>query len=54
MGQALVRVSIVISVYNSHGAMRRQMRYLASLGLPGDVEIIIADDGSSPPLDVRN
>lgn len=46
-----VSLSIVIPVYQSHEALRRQSLYWQSLGLPDDVEIIIADDGSDPPLE---
>jgi len=44
-----MKVSIVISVYESYEAVRRQMRYFAKLGLQ-DVEVIIVDDGSEPPI----
>jgi hypothetical protein len=44
-------VSIVISVYNSHEAVRRQAMWFARMGLPDDVEFILVDDGSIPPLD---
>lgn len=46
-----MKVSIIIPVLNSHKAVRRQVRYFRNLNLPDDVEIIIVDDGSSPPLD---
>ena len=45
------KVSIVIPVYQSHEALRRQALYWQSLNLPDDVEIIIVDDGSDPPLE---
>lgn len=44
-----MKVSIVIPVLDSHEILRRQLAYWRSLRLT-DVEIIIVDDGSSPPL----
>ena len=46
-----MRLSIVISVLNSHEIVRRQFLHFKTLGLPGDVEILIMDDGSDPPLE---
>jgi len=46
-----MKLSIIYNVYNSHGAVDRQLKYLNSLDLPGDIEIIIVDDGSNPPLE---
>lgn len=43
------KVSIVISVYNSHEIVRRQLIHLKRLNLP--VEIIIVDDNSTPPIE---
>lgn len=48
-----MKVSIVISVYESYEAVRRQLRYFAKLGLQ-DVEVIIVDDGSDPPIPGAN
>lgn len=48
---AMVRLSIVIPVYQSHEALRRQSLYWQRLNLPDEIEIIIADDGSDPPLE---
>lgn len=45
-----MKVSIVISVYNSHEALRRQLLHFERMNLPSDVEIIIVDDGSNPRL----
>ncbi len=45
-----MKLSIVIAVYNSHGAVERQMKHFADMNLPDDIEIILVDDGSSPPL----
>lgn len=44
------KVSIVIPVLNSHEILRRQLLYFEKMGIPDDVEIIIVDDGSNPPL----
>ncbi len=49
-----IRVSIIIPVLNSHEAVRRQMLYFEKMGIPDDVEIILVDDGSEPPLEVAN
>jgi hypothetical protein len=38
-------------VLNSHEVVRRQILYWERMGLPDDVEIIIMDDGSDPPLE---
>lgn len=46
-----MRLSIIISVFNSHEIFRRQLLHWNSLSLPEDVEILIMDDGSRPPLD---
>jgi len=46
-----VKLSICIPVYQSHEALRRQVLHWQRLDLPDDVEIIIADDGSDPPLE---
>jgi glycosyltransferase involved in cell wall biosynthesis len=45
-----VRVSIVFAVLDSHEVVRRQMLHFAKMPLPIDVEIILVDDGSDPPL----
>jgi hypothetical protein len=49
-----VKVSIVIPVLDSHEVVRRQMLHFGRIGLPAmdDVELIIVDDGSDPPLDI--
>jgi glycosyltransferase involved in cell wall biosynthesis len=44
------KVSIVIPVLNSHEILRRQFLHFENIGIPDDVEIIIVDDGSEPPL----
>lgn len=43
-----MKLSIVISVYQSYEIVRRQVLYLESLKLP--FELIIVDDGSDPPI----
>ena len=48
---AEIRVSVVISIYNSHEIVRRQAMWFARMGLPDDVEFIFVDDGSIPPFD---
>ncbi len=46
----MIKVSCVIAVLNSHRVVRKQLRYFAAMPLPADVELIIMDDGSNPPL----
>ena len=45
-----MKSSIVIPVLNSHEVVRRQFLHFKKIGIPDDVEIIIVDDGSEPPL----
>lgn len=45
-----MNLSIVIPVLNSHEVVRRQLLHFRRIGLPEDVELILVDDGSSPPL----
>lgn len=46
-----MKVSIVISIFNSHEIVGRQMLHFKNIGVPDDVEILFMDDGSSPPLE---
>lgn len=48
-----MRVSIITPVLNSHEVVRRQLLHFGRMNLPDDVEIIIMDDGSEPPLELR-
>ena len=45
-----MKLSVVISVLNSVEIMRRQLLHWERMDLPDDVEFIILDDGSDPPL----
>jgi glycosyltransferase involved in cell wall biosynthesis len=47
-----VRASIVIAVLDSHEIVRRQILHWEKLNLPDDVEILLVDDGSNPPLSI--
>lgn len=49
LGEA-VKLSIVTPVLDSHEVVRRQLLHYGRMALPGDVEIIYVDDGSTPPL----
>lgn len=51
-----MKISIVIAIYNSHGAFERQVKHFKKMNLPDDIEFIFVDDGSNPPLkaDMRN
>ena len=46
-----MRLSIIIPILNSHEITRRQILHFKKMDLPDDVEIILIDDGSDPPLD---
>jgi len=45
-----MKASVIISIYQSHGALARQVKYFNKMRLPDDVEFIVVDDGSNPPL----
>lgn len=46
-----MKLSIVISVYQSYEIVRRQMRHFKRLGFPPElVEVLIVDDGSDPSI----
>jgi len=48
-----MKLSIIFPVLNSHEFVRRQIKYLSKLNLE-DVEVLIMDDGSNPPLMTRS
>lgn len=45
-----MKLSIIIAVLESYEVVRRQLLYFASMDLPRDIEIVIVDDGSAPPI----
>jgi hypothetical protein len=47
-----VKLSIVIPVLNSHEIVRRQVLHYAKMPLPDDVELVLVDDGSDPPIEI--
>lgn len=47
------RVSIIIPILNSNEVVRRQVLHFEKMDLPDDVEIIMVDDGSTPPIEVN-
>ena len=49
MGETL-KATILIAVLNSHEILRRQLEWFDKQEFPDDVEILIMDDGSDPPL----
>lgn len=51
MEQDNIKLSIIIPVLNSHEIVRRQIEHFRKMNLPDDVELIIVDDGSDPPLE---
>lgn len=48
-----MRASIIIPILNSHEIVRRQVLHFEKMNLPDDVEIIMVDDGSDPPIEVN-
>lgn len=49
-----MKLSIIISILDSHEIVRRQLLHFKKMNLPDDVEIIFIDDGSDPPLKFYN
>lgn len=47
-----IKLSIIIPVLNSHEIVRRQIKHFKRMDLPDDVELIIVDDGSDPPVEI--
>jgi glycosyltransferase involved in cell wall biosynthesis len=47
-GWVVIKVSLVVPLYQSWEMLRRQVLYWNSLKIPKTIEIIIADDGSDP------
>lgn len=45
-----MRLTIIIAVLNSHEIFRRQCIHWGKMNLPDDIEWLILDDGSDPPL----
>jgi glycosyltransferase involved in cell wall biosynthesis len=49
-----MKLSIIIPVLNSHEILRRQILHFEKMGIPKDTEIIIVDDGSTPPIEINS
>ena len=45
-----MKLSVISSVLNSQEVLRRQLLYWRAMNLDDDIEFIIMDDGSEPPL----
>jgi glycosyltransferase involved in cell wall biosynthesis len=45
-----IKATILFAVLNSHEIVRRQIEWFRKMELPDDVEILIMDDGSEPPI----
>jgi hypothetical protein len=45
-----MKVSIIISILNSHEILKRHLLHFKEMNLPDDVEFIFLDDGSYPSL----
>jgi len=50
----MIKLSVIFTVYNSHEIVKRQIKHFKKMELPDDIEIIIMDDGSFPPLEFPN
>ena len=48
-----MKVSIIIPILNSHEIVRRQVLHFEKIGIPDDTEIILIDDGSTPPIEIN-
>ncbi|MBI2634988.1 MAG: glycosyltransferase family 2 protein [Parcubacteria group bacterium] len=48
------KISIIIAIYNSHGAVARQVKHFKAMNLPDDIEFIFMDDGSNPPHKIED
>jgi len=48
-----MKLSIIVSILNSHEIVRRQFLHFEKIGVPNDVEILYMDDGSYPPLEYK-
>lgn len=46
-----MKCSLIAPVLNSHEVLRRQLLHFERIGIPDDMELIIVDDGSDPPLE---
>ena len=44
-----MKISILIAIFESYGAVARQVKYFHKMNLPDDIEFIFVDDGSDPP-----
>jgi glycosyltransferase involved in cell wall biosynthesis len=49
----MIKVSIIIPVLNSHEIVRRQMLHFEKMDMPEGTELILVDDGSTPPIEVK-
>lgn len=54
MSKINMKISVIIAIYNSHGAVARQVKHFKAMNLPDDIEFIFVDDGSNPPLNIND
>jgi len=47
------KIALIFPVLQSYSVVERQVKYMNGLGLPDDWEVVIVDDGSIPPIDIR-
>jgi len=47
-----MKLSIIITIFESQEALNRQVKYFAKMNLPKDIEFIFVDDGTKPPLTI--
>lgn len=45
-----IKATILICVLNSHEIVKRQLKWFEKQEFPDDVEILLVDDGSDPPI----
>lgn len=48
-----MKVSVILTVLNSHEVVRRTLLHFDKIGIPEDTEVILVDDGSDPPLEAE-
>ncbi|MEO5366078.1 MAG: glycosyltransferase [Magnetococcus sp. WYHC-3] len=47
-----MKVSIIITVLDSHEIVRRQLLYFNSMPMPDKTELVLIDDGSKPTIEI--
>jgi len=47
------KIALIFPVLQSYEVLERQIKYMNSLPLPEDWEVVIVDDGSDPPIKIK-